>query len=198
MTRICVFCGSSMGNKDEYRQAAKEVGEFFVENSIELVYGGANVGLMKIIADVVLKGGVKVVGIMPHMLIEKEVVHKDITQLISVDTMAERKEIMIEISDGFIAMPGGFGTLDELAEILTHNQLRIVDKPVGILNVDGYFDSLLQFFDTGASSGFVRQEHRDNIIVASNIAELIEKMNYYKPVIMTKWIEDIKIESNKS
>ncbi len=198
MTRICVFCGSSMGNKDEYRLAAKQVGEYFVENGIELVYGGANVGLMKIIADVVLQGGVKVVGIMPHMLIEKEVVHKDITQLISVETMAERKEIMIEFSDGFVAMPGGFGTLDELAEILTHNQLRIVDKPVGILNVDGYFDSLLQFFDTGASSGFVRQEHRDNIIVASNIAELVEKMNNYKPVIMTKWIEDIKIESNES
>ncbi len=198
MIRICVFCGSSIGNKDEYRYAAKEVGEYFVENRIELVYGGANVGLMKIIADTVLKGGIKVIGIMPQMLIEKEVVHKGITQLISVDTMAERKEMMIEISDGFVAMPGGFGTLDELTEILTHNQLRIVDKPVGILNVDGYFDSLLQFFDTGANSGFVRKEHRDNIIVASTIVGLVKKMNDYKPVIMTKWIEDIKIESNDS
>ncbi len=198
MTRICVFCGSSMGNKDEYRRAAKLVGEYFVAHKIDLVYGGANVGLMKIIADVVIEGGLKVIGIMPHMLIEKEVVHKGITQLISVETMAERKEKMVEISDGFITMPGGFGTLDELTEILTHNQLRITDKPIGILNIDGYFDSLLQFFDDASDSGFVRKEHRSNIIVAPNIDELVEKMNSYKPVIITKWIKDIKVESYRS
>lgn len=197
MTRICVFCGSSMGNKEEYRRAAKKVGEYFVDNNIELVYGGANVGLMKIIADVVLTGGVEVVGIMPHMLIEKEVEHKGINQLISVETMADRKEKMVEISDGFIALPGGFGTLDELMEVITYNQLRIFDKPVGILNIEGYFDKLLQFFDHTVDSGFVRKEHRNNIIVSSNIEELIEKMKSYKPVVMGKWIDDIKIESNR-
>ncbi|HJN05692.1 MAG TPA: TIGR00730 family Rossman fold protein [Bacteroidales bacterium] len=195
MTRICVFCGSSMGNREEYRRAAKLVGEYFIDNNIELVYGGANVGLMKIIADVVLAGGLKVIGIMPHMLIEKEVEHKGISQMITVETMAERKEKMMEVSDGFIAMPGGFGTLDELIEILTHNQLRISDKPIGLLNVVGHYDNLLKFFDDATDSGFVRKEHRDNIIVASNIEDLVEAMNAFKPVVIKKWIEDIKVES---
>ena len=195
MTRICVFCGSSMGNREEYRRAAKLVGEYFIDNNIELVYGGANVGVMKIIADVVLAGGLKVIGIMPHMLIEKEVEHKGISQMITVETMAERKEKMMEVSDGFIAMPGGFGTLDELIEILTHNQLRISDKPIGLLNVVGHYDNLLKFFDDATDSGFVRKEHRDNIIVASNIEDLVEAMNAFKPVVIKKWIEDIKVES---
>ncbi len=196
MTKICVFCGSSMGNKKEYSDAAKRVGEYFVENNIELIYGGADVGLMKILADVVLAGGKKVIGVMPHMLIEKEVEHKGITQLIEVSTMAERKEKLIEISDGFIAMPGGIGTLDELVEVLIMNQLRISDKPIGILNIEGYFDNLLLFFNDTVDSGFVREEHRDNLIVSDNIEELIEKMIAYKPVVMKKWIEDIKVESN--
>lgn len=196
MKRICVFCGSSMGNKDEYRVAAKRLGEYFVTNHIELIYGGANVGLMKVIADEVIKGGVKVIGIMPHLLIEKEVQHNGITELISVDTMAERKEIMADMSDGFIALPGGFGTLDELSEILTHNQLRISDKPMGLLNIKGYFDQLLSFLDTGVEAGFVRKEHRDNIIVDSDIDKLLEKMNLYNPIVMGKWIKDIKVESN--
>jgi len=195
MTKICVFCGSSMGNKKEYSIAANRVGKYFVENNIELVYGGADVGLMKIIADVVLEGGKNVIGVMPHLLIEKEVEHKGITQLIAVDTMAERKEKLIEISDGFIAMPGGIGTLDELVEVLIMNQLRISDKPIGILNIEGYFDSLLQFFSDAVNSGFVRKEHEDNLIVSDNIEELVEKMNAYKPVVMKKWIEDIKVES---
>ncbi len=184
-----------MGNREEYRRAAKLVGEYFIDNNIELVYGGANVGLMKIIADVVLAGGLKVIGIMPHMLIEKEVEHKGISQMITVETMAERKEKMMEVSDGFIAMPGGFGTLDELIEILTHNQLRISDKPIGLLNVVGHYDNLLKFFDDATDSGFVRKEHRDNIIVASNIEDLVEAMNAFKPVVIKKWIEDIKVES---
>jgi uncharacterized protein (TIGR00730 family) len=196
MDKICVFCGSSMGNRIEYSNAAKRVGEYFVDNNIELVYGGADVGLMRIIADVVLAGGVKVIGVMPHLLIEKEVEHKGITQLIAVSTMAERKEKFIEISDGFIAMPGGIGTLDELVEVLIMNQLRISDKPMGILNIEGYFDSILQFFNDAVESGFVREEHRNNLIVSDNIEELIDKMNSYKPVVTKKWIEDIKIESN--
>ena len=196
MDKICVFCGSSMGNRIEYSNAAKRVGEYFVDNNIELVYGGADVGLMRIIADVVLAGGVKVIGVMPHLLIEKEVEHKGITQLIEVSTMAERKEKFIEISDGFIAMPGGIGTLDELVEVLIMNQLRISDKPMGILNIEGYFNSILQFFNDAVESGFVREEHRNNLIVSDNIEELIEKMNAYKPVVTKKWIEDIKVESN--
>ncbi len=196
MTRICVFCGSSMGNNENFRIAAKGVGEYFVNNNIGLVYGGADVGLMKILADEVLEGGKEVIGIMPHLLIEKEVEHKGISKLIEVESMAERKEKMVELSDAFIALPGGFGTFDELLEVLTFNQLRISDKPVGILNIDGYFDKLLEFFDHAVDSGFVRQEHRNNLIVSSNIEELVEKMNVYKPVVMGKWIEEIKVESN--
>lgn len=196
MTRICVFCGSSMGNKAEYTKAAKQVGEYFVNNNIVLIYGGADVGLMKIIADVCLKSGKEVIGIMPQLLIDKEVEHKGITQLIKVESMSARKEKMVELSDAFIAMPGGFGTFDELLEVLTYNQLRINDKPVGILNTDGYFDKLLEFFDQAVESGFVRKEHRNNLITASNIKDLMGKMNAYKPIVMGKWIEDIKIESN--
>ncbi len=196
MKRICVFCGSSMGSNSDYSKAAQYVGEYFVENSIHLVYGGANVGLMKIIADRVLNGGVEVIGIMPEMLIEKEVAHTGLTKLVSVSSMSERKELMMKYSDGFIAMPGGFGTLDELSEILTHNQLRISDKPIGLLNTNGFFDSLLDFLDNTVNEGFVRPEHRSNVIVSDDIAVLIKKMKNYRPVVIGKWIEDIKIESN--
>ena len=196
MDRICVFCGSSMGTSPAFKKAAKELGSYLVSNKIDLVYGGANVGLMKIIADEVLMGGQKVTGIMPHMLIEKEVEHKNLTELISVESMAERKELMARMSDGFIALPGGLGTLDELSEVLTYNQLRICDKPIGLLNTLGYYDNLMSFLDEGVSSGFIRKEHRDNIIVDEDIATLIDKMNDYQPVVMTKWIKDIKVESN--
>lgn len=195
MNKICVFCGSSMGHKKEYETAAFDLGNFFAKNNIELIYGGANVGLMKIIADVLLSKKTKVTGIMPHLLIEKEVAHKGIDEMIEVDSMAIRKEKMIELSEGFIALPGGLGTLDEISEILTHNQLRISDKPLGLLNTLGYFDKLLDFLDHAVAEGYVRKEHRRNIIVSDNIEELINKMNAYSPVTMGKWIEDIKEES---
>ena len=198
MNRICVFCGSSMGTRKEYKEAAVALGNFFADNNIELVYGGANVGIMKIIADVMLAKGTKVIGIMPHLLIEKEVAHNGIDEMIEVDSMAERKEKMIEISDAFIALPGGLGTLDEISEILTHNQLRISDKPLGLLNILGYFDRLLEFIDHAVAEGYVREEHRRNIIVADNIADLIKNMNKYSPVTMGKWIEDIKNECKTS
>lgn len=195
MNKICVFCGSSMGHKKEYETAAFDLGNFFVKNNIELIYGGANVGLMKIIADVMLSKKTKVTGIMPHLLIEKEVAHNGIDEMIEVDSMAIRKEKMIELSEGFIALPGGLGTLDEISEILTHNQLRISDKPLGLLNTLGYYDKLLAFLDHAVAEGYVREEHRKNIIVSDNIEELINKMNAYSPVTMGKWIEDIKEES---
>lgn len=198
MRRICVFCGSSMGSKSEYKEAAKSLGDYFVEKQIELVYGGADVGLMKVIADAVLAGGIKVTGIMPHLLIDKEVDHKGISEMITVDTMAERKELMAELSDGFIAMPGGFGTLDELSEVLTYNQLRISDKPMGLLNTGGYFDNLIKFIEDGVEAGFIRMEHRENLIIDSDIHRLVVRMNAYEPIVMKKWIEDIKVESNGS
>lgn len=185
-----------MGNSPVYKNEAKVVAEYFVKHNISLVYGGANVGIMKILADVMLENNKEVIGVMPTMLIEKEVAYFDITKLYKVETMAERKDKMLELSDAFIALPGGFGTLDELTEILTFNQLRITDKPLGILNVDGYFDHLLKFFDHAVEVGYVRQEHRNNLIVANNIETLLAKMKAYSPLSMGKWIEEIVEESN--
>lgn len=194
--KICVFCGSGMGYREEYRKAAKALGEYFVLQGFGLVYGGANVGLMQVIADTMLSKGAEVIGIMPENLVAKEVAHSGLTELIIVRTMAERKEKMVELSDGFVTLPGGFGTLDELSEILTFNQLRISDKPLGILNVGGYFDKLLSFFDHAVAEGFVRKEHRENLIVSDNIEDLLTRMQAYRPLNMGKWIKDIKIESN--
>jgi len=196
MPRICVFCGSSMGLRAEYKAVAEELGIFLAENNFGLVYGGANVGLMKALADTMLERKAEVIGVMPKHLVEKEVAHMDLTEMIIVDTMAERKDQMVKLSDGFIALPGGFGTLDELSEILTFNQLRISDKPLGILNLAGYFDHLLKFYDHAVQEGFVRAEHRDNLIVSENIVELMDRMRHYKPLAMGKWIEDIIDESN--
>ncbi len=195
--KVCVFCGSSMGNSPVYRNAAKVVAEYFVKHDISLVYGGANVGIMKVLADVMLENKREVIGVMPKMLIEKEVAYFDITKMYEVETMAERKDKMLELSDAFIALPGGFGTLDELSEILTFNQLRITDKPMGILNVNGYFDYLLKFFDHAVETGYVRQEHRNNLMVANDIETLLRIMNDYSPLSMGKWIEDIVEESGK-
>jgi len=195
MQSICVFCGSSMGTRPAYREAAAELGRMLIKRKIKLIYGGANVGLMKILADTVLAGGGEVVGIMPKMLIDKEVAHHYLTQLITVDSMSERKNLMVGLSEAFIAMPGGFGTLDELAEVITYNQLRLTDKPIGILNVEGYFDPLLSFFDHITQEGFLRHEHRQNIITDENVEELIRKMSAFKPVPIDKWIEDIKKEN---
>lgn len=186
-----------MGYRDEYRLAAEQLAIFLARNEIGLVYGGANVGLMKVLADNMLERGVEVIGIMPHNLVRKEVAHETLTEMIIVETMAERKEKMVELSHGFIAIPGGFGTLDELSEILTFNQLRIMDKPLGILNVNGYFDHLLKFFDYAVEEGFVRPEHRSNLVVSDSITELFSRMNDYKPLTMGKWIKDIKIEANR-
>ncbi len=195
MNSICVFCGSSMGFRTEYRQAAFDLAKLFLAKEIRLIYGGANVGLMQILADTVLAGGGAVVGIMPQMLIDKEVAHSGLTKMITVSSMSERKSLMVEMSDAFIAMPGGFGTLDELAEVITYNQLRLTDKPIGILNIGGYFDPLLTFFDHITTEGFLRPEHRQNLIVDDNINGLISKMLDFKPVAIEKWIEDIKKES---
>ena len=196
MTKICIFCGSSMGNDNIYKQAAKEIADYFVENNISLVYGGANVGLMKILADTMMENHKEVIGIMPQSLVDKEVAHDNITELIVVDSMAERKQKMVELSNYFIALPGGFGTLDELSEVMTLNQLRICDKPVGILNVNGYFDKLLDFIDHSVEAGFVRPEYRRNLMTSDDIHDLVTQLQQYEPLSMTKWISDIKTESN--
>lgn len=185
-----------MGYRDDYKSYAEKLGLYLADNGFGLVYGGANVGLMKVIANTMLSKGAEVIGVMPHHLVNREVAHVDLTKMIIVDTMAERKEQMVTLSDGFIALPGGFGTIDELSEILTYNQLRISDKPLGFLNVSGYFDSLLKFYNHAVQEGFVREEHRNNLIISEDIHELMQLMHQYKPLTMGKWIEDILDESN--
>lgn len=195
MKKICVFCGSSMGFDEIYRKKAIELADYFIEKNHILVYGGANVGLMKIIADRMLDAKKEVIGVMPQHLVDKEVAHAGITKLHIVDSMAERKNLLIEISDIFIAMPGGFGTLDELAEVLVLDQLQIISKPLGLYNVNNYFDHLIQFIDLGVTEGFVRAEHRENVFSHESPKALCEMLSAYKPVEMTKWLKDIKTES---
>jgi len=195
MKTICVFCGSSMGIRPEYREGAEELGGILLKRRIQLIYGGANVGLMKVLADTVLAGRGEVIGIMPRRLVENEVAHKSLTKMHIVESMSERKTLMVELSDAFIAMPGGFGTFDELAEVITYNQLRLNDKPIGILNLEHYFDRLLDFFSHTAREGFLRHEHRNNLLVESDPVELLRKMEQYQPVSIEKWIRDIKEES---
>jgi uncharacterized protein (TIGR00730 family) len=184
-----------MGIRPEYKAGALDLAGMLIEKKLRLVFGGANVGLMKILADRVLEGGGEAIGVMPKILVNKEVAHKSLTRFYEVENMSERKNLMVELSDGFIAMPGGFGTLDELAEVITYNQLRMTDKPIGILNIAGFFDPLLVFFDHITTEGFLRKEHRQNLMVDSNVETLIEKMSQFQPVAMDKWLRDIKKES---
>lgn len=195
---ICVFCGSSSGSNPVYTEKAIALGNLFAEKNITLVYGGSNVGLMRVIADTMLEAGGKVIGVMPHNLIQREVAHKGLTEFHVVETMAERKAVMDKLSDAFIAMPGGIGTLDELFEVMSWNQLEIINKPVALYNVLGYYDQLLAFLDHSVDQRFVKPEHRINLIAESDENILLEKIFNYKPVKVDggKWIKELK--ENKS
>lgn len=193
--KICVFCGSSMGNDIRYQEAAAQLGEVLAQNNCILYYGGGNVGLMKVIADRMIEKGKEVVGVMPNLILDMEIGHNGISKMIEVDSMSERKTILINESDAFIAMPGGFGTLDELFEIVVLNQLRITDKPVALYNTLNYFDSMIQFIDHAVGQGFIRKEHRDNIIVSDNPETLLKELSKHKSIDIKQWINDIKQES---
>ena len=191
---ICVFCGSSAGSREEYSVKARALGLLFVEKGITMVYGGSNVGLMRIIADTMMEAGGKVIGVMPHNLIEREVAHKGITEFHVVKTMAERKAVMDDLSDAFIAMPGGIGTLDELFEVMSWNQLELISKPLALYNVDGYWNKLLEFLDHSVEQRFLKPEHRINLIAESDETTLLEKILSYNPVKVDggKWIKELK------
>lgn len=193
--KVCVFCGSSMGNDVRYHDAAVRLGEVLAENDCTLYYGGGNVGLMKVIADKMLEEGKEVVGVMPNLILDMEIGHDGVTKMIETDSMSERKNLLIDESDAFIAMPGGFGTLDELFEIIVLNQLQITDKPVALYNVMNYYDGIIQFIDHAVSQGFIRQEHRDNIIISDDPEVLFRELSKHKSVDIKQWIEDIKEES---
>lgn len=187
--RIAIYCGANGGSDPLYRQAAAGVAAFLAGEGIGLVYGGGNVGLMGCIADAALTAGGQVIGVIPQSLMEKELGHGGVTELHVVCSMHERKQMMVDLSDGFIALPGGFGTLDELFETLTWLQLSFHAKPVGLLNVNGFFDGLLLFLDHMTSQGFLKQEHRECLLVAEDPAELLAKMRSFRAPELGKWIE---------
>lgn len=189
MKRITVFCGSSSGTEDVYATQATLLGETLAKRNIELVYGGANVGLMGAVADAVLNHGGKAIGVLPNFLRSKEIAHKQLTELILVDTMHERKTKMNDLCDGVIALPGGFGTLDELFEMLTWGQLGLHKKPIAILNVDGYFDALIVFIQTMVEKGLLKEVNQQMLLVSDSIDDLLDKMENYVPPTVGKWID---------
>ncbi len=189
MKSICVFCGSNTGFSPVYAETARELGRIFVERNIRLIFGGGNVGLMGAMADEMLAQGGSVVGVIPHFLMEKEVGHQGLDEQILVDTMHERKQKMADLSEGFIAMPGGFGTMDELNEILTWAQLGLHSHPIGILNTGSYFDHLLNMFDHMVSQGFLRDENRAIVLDAVEPNALLRKMADYQAPGVHKWLE---------
>lgn len=188
MQRICIFCGSSRGHDTRFQAAAYDLGQTFARNGIGLVYGGASVGLMGILADAVIEHGGQVIGVIPEALVQKEVAHKGLDDLRIVGSMHERKALMAELSDGFVALPGGIGTLEELFEIWTWAQLGHHAKPCGLYNVVGFYDGLLAFLDQVTASGFLRKGHRDMLIVADTADLLLTRLGSYEPPSVVKWI----------
>jgi uncharacterized protein (TIGR00730 family) len=181
VNRICVFCGAATGNDPVHARAAAVLGRELASRSIELVTGGGKVGLMGVIADAALECGGRVIGVIPRGLEEREVAHRGLTELRVVETLHERKALMHELSDAFIALPGGFGTLDELAEAVTWAQLGIHEKPIGLLDVAGYFDHFLAHVDTAVASGFVSSAHRDLLTVRDDVAALLDALRGRAP-----------------
>jgi uncharacterized protein (TIGR00730 family) len=189
--RLCVFCGSKVGAKEVYADAARQLGELLAERRLGVVTGGGHVGLMGVLADAVLRAGGEVVGVIPQALVDKELAHGGLTELRVVATMHERKALMADLSDGFVALPGGYGTGDELFEILTWAQLGLHGKPIGILNVAGYFDPLLAWLDGCVREDFLRPRHRRLLLEANEAQRLLETMERYRPPEPTpKWIDE--------
>ena len=188
MKRICVYCGSNPGKSAEFLQSARTLAGELVRRDIGLVYGGASVGIMGEIADTVLAGGGEVIGVIPQALVDKEVSHSGLTELKIVDSMHERKEIMADISEGFIALPGGLGTIEEIFEVLTWAQLGFHKKPCALLNVKGYYDKLTQFLNHAVAEGFIANTHREMLLVEEEPHRLLEIMAAYTAPAVDKWI----------
>ena len=187
--RICVFCGSNVGARAAYRQATEELGRELLGRRIGLVYGGGNIGLMGVLADAVLAGGGEVQGVIPHALVAREVAHKELGKLHIVDSMHERKQLMADLSDAFVALPGGYGTFEEFCEAVTWSQLGIHKKPCGLLNVEGYFDPLIAQFDLAVREGFLYPENRALVLEAREPGALLEALAAWKAPAKEVWIE---------
>jgi uncharacterized protein (TIGR00730 family) len=188
MKRLCVFCGSSHGISRVFTAAARELGEALAARSIELVYGGSHVGLMGVVADAVLASGGKAIGVLPRFMADKELAHPKLTELHLVDTMHERKQLMAELAEGFVALPGGFGTFEEIFEAMTWGQLHLHAFPCAFLNVDGYYDALLEFLRVPVANGFVRKEQLAALIFAQSVDELFDRFATFRPEKSDKWI----------
>jgi uncharacterized protein (TIGR00730 family) len=188
MDRICVFCGSNTGRNGKYVEAAVALGEALVERRLGLVYGGGWVGLMGQVANTVLAAGGQVVGVIPKALADLEVAHQGLTELHVVGSMHERKALMAELSRGFIALPGGFGTFEELCEVITWTQLGFHGKPCGILNIEGYFDPLLAMFDHATREGFIKPAHRELVQVEGQPGRLLDAFERFRPAAEHKWL----------
>ena len=189
MQRLCVFCGSSPGRRPIHAESARSLGKIMAARGLALVYGGGHVGLMGVLADAVLEAGGEVIGVIPQSMVDKELAHTGISKLHIVGTMHERKALMADLADGFIALPGGWGTLEEFFEVLTWAQLGLHQKPCGLLNVRGFFDGLLSFIDHSIDERFVRGQNRSMVIVANSSGELLELFDRYVPPAVEKWID---------
>ncbi|QCR24310.1 TIGR00730 family Rossman fold protein [Pontibacter sp. SGAir0037] len=189
MKSIGVFCGANAGANLAYTHAAAKLGKLMAEQDVALVYGGGNVGLMGIIADAVLGSKGLAIGVIPQSLVDREVAHKGLTELHVVQTMHERKAMMAARSDAFIAMPGGFGTFDEVCEIITWNQLGIIRKPVAFYNVNGFYDKFFSMIDHCVAEGFIKPDQRDNIIVEEDAELLLQKLKAYSDATSDYWVD---------
>ncbi|MDP1636222.1 MAG: TIGR00730 family Rossman fold protein [Gallionellaceae bacterium] len=189
MKSICVYCGSNPGRQDAYSNAAHDLAKSLVDRNLRLVYGGASVGIMGMVADAVLQLGGQAVGVIPEALARKEVAHTNLAELHVTQSMHERKTLMAELSDGFIALPGGIGTLEEIFEIWTWAQLGFHRKPCGLLNIEGYFDSLTTFLDHAVAEQFVKKPHRSMLIVEHEPEALLDRFTSYEPPTIQKWVE---------
>lgn len=187
--RVCVFCGSSRGTRADYGKAAEAIGRALARRGIGLVYGGGRVGLMGALADAVLASGGEVIGVIPASLVAKELAHRGVADLRVVDSMHQRKALMADLSDAFVALPGGYGTLEEFCEVLTWSQLGLHSKPCGILNVAGFYDTLLALFDYAVSEAFVRPEHRELFVVDQEPERLLDRLADFRPPTLEKWID---------
>jgi uncharacterized protein (TIGR00730 family) len=189
MKRLCVFCGSSLGADPAFASAARQLGALLAERRIGLVYGGASVGLMAEIANSTMAAAGEVIGVIPHSLVDREVAHRGLRDLRVVDSMHQRKAVMADLSDGFIAMPGGLGTLEEFFEVLTWAQLGMHTKPCGLLNIAGFYDKLLAFLDHAVEQRFIKPVHRATVMVADRPDDLLARLEAYRAPASGKWID---------
>lgn len=188
MKSVCVYCGSSAGRDPAYAEAARRLGEEIAGRGLGLVYGGSSVGIMKVVADAVLGRGGRVTGVIPEALVRKEIAHRGLSQLLVTSSMHERKMKMAELSDAFVALPGGVGTLEELFEAWTWAQLGLHAKPCGLLNVAGYWDRLIAFLDHAVAERFVKEANRAMLVVSAEPADLLDRFAAYRPPAVEKWI----------